>query len=246
MTDLHCHILPDLDDGPKTLYESVAMCRQAAADGVRVIVATPHYRYPGVDNMAKKIPKKIKQLKMALKSKNIPVDIIPGNEVRLLKGLDLTEEIKSGRALTINCNGKYIMVDLPNQSLPFYVFNTIERLKQRGITSIIAHPERNFAIQKDKRLMRYLIKCGALSQITGSSLTKKFSSSDYLCAKELLRNGLVHVIASDAHSLGGRRPMMLLEAVIAAAKIVGKDNAKILVKTNPRKIVMGEQLYGSN
>ena len=233
MLDLHCHILPGLDDGPKTMVESLAMCRAAAADGVHAIVATPHRGNPVGNTTGAQVLKAIKKLKNTLKKREIPIEILPGHEIRVNQ--NLINDIDKGKALTLNNKKKYVLLELPFESVPFYVFDVLARLKEKGITAIIAHPERNTQIQADKRVMKRLIKASALSQITGGSLLGEFGPAALRSAVELLKSGLVRVLASDSHSPD--RPPVLTKAIAAAAKIVGEKKAKILVTDNPQKIV---------
>ena len=156
MLDLHCHILPGLDDGSKTLDEALSMCRVAAGDGIHTIVATPHRGSFAADTTAAQVLEGIKKLKKALRQKHIAIDILPGHEIHISE--DLINDIDHDQALTINHKKKYILLELPFRSVPFYVFETIAQLKKMGITPIIAHPERNDQIQTDKHLMKNLVK----------------------------------------------------------------------------------------
>ena len=236
MVDLHCHILPGLDDGPKTLKESLAMCRAAAADGIHTIVATPHRGNFVADTTAKQVLAGIKKLKKALAKHKIKIDILPGHEIHISK--DLVQDVEKGVALTINNKKKYILLELPFHSVPFYVFDVIARLKEKGITPIIAHPERNTQIQADKRVMKRLVKAGASAQITGDSLTGKFGPAARRSAANLLKSGLASIIASDSHSPA--RPPALSEAITEATKIVGEKKTRALVESNAAEIIKEE------
>ena len=213
--------------------KSLAMCRAAAADGICAIVATSHRGNPQGNTTGTQVLKAVKKLKTALKKNKISIDILPGHKIRIDK--NLINNIEKGLALTVNNNKKYILLELPFESVPFYVFDVLAQLKEKGITPIIAHPERNAQIQADKRVMKRMIKSGALSQITGGSLLGEFDPAARRSAVELLKGGLAHVIASDSHSAD--RPPVLSEAIAEAAKIVGQKKAKILVTDNPEKIV---------
>ena len=236
MVDLHCHILPGLDDGPKTMSESLAMCRAAAADGIHAIVATPHRGNPAGNTAGTHVLKCVKKLNAELKKNKVPIDILPGHEIRINK--NLIDDVDKGRALTINNKKKYILLELPFESVPFYVYDVIVQLKEKGITAIIAHPERNTQIQKDKRVMKRLIKAGALSQITGGSLLGEFGPAARRSAVSLLKGGLVHVMASDSHSF--ERPPTLTEALAEAEIIVGEKKTISLVESNPKGIIKND------
>jgi len=240
MLDLHCHILPGIDDGPRTLDESIEMCRLAAKDGIKTIVATPHRGSFVADTTGSQVLDGVKQLKEALAQNKIDIEILPGHEIHISK--DLIDDIDTGLALTINNNKKYVLLELPFRSVPFYVFEVIAQLKKKGITPIIAHPERNDQIQTDKRLMKKLIKAGAMAQITGGCLTGEFGGAAQRTAEELLKKGLVHIIASDAHS--DRRPPVLSTYIEEASKIVGEKKARGLVEGNPGKIIKAIETPG--
>ena len=224
MVDLHCHILPGLDDGPKTMAESLAMCRAAVDDGIHTIVATPHRGSFVANTTAKQVLGDIKKLKKALAKQKIKIDILPGHEIHISK--DLIKDVEKGVALTINDNKKYILLELPMRSVPFYVFDVIAELKEKGITPIIAHPERNTQIQADKRVMKRLIKAGALGQLTGGSLLDQYGPAAQRSAVSLLKADLVHVMASDAHSPD--HPPVLSEDIAEAKRIVGEKKVNEL------------------
>ena len=233
MIDLHCHILPGLDDGPKTMAESLEMCRKAVADGITTIVATPHRGNPAGNTAGTTVLKEVKRLKTALKKHKIPLEILPGHEVRISE--NILDDIDRGRALTINNKMKYILLELPFESVPFYVYDVVKKIKEKGIIPIIAHPERNDQIQADKRVMKRLIAAGALSQITGGSLLGQFGPKARQSAVSLLKSGLVHVIASDAHAF--QNSPSVEEVRTEVERIAGEKIAKVLFETNSEKIV---------
>ncbi|MCA9404225.1 MAG: tyrosine protein phosphatase, partial [Candidatus Omnitrophica bacterium] len=165
MIDIHCHILPDIDDGPRTMEESLEMCRIAVADGITTIVATPHHNSPYVESLpADVVLKKVAELREELHRHTIPLEILPGQEIHITE--TIVEDILQGRSLTLNNAGKYALIEMPADSVPFYVRQVVERLKVNGITAIIAHPERNRQVQQDPQSLADLIAAGALGQIT--------------------------------------------------------------------------------
>jgi len=124
--------------------------------------------------------------------------------------------------------------------VPFYVYNVIEQLKAKGITPVIAHPERNTQIQYDKRAMKRLARSGALSQVTGASLSGAYGDAARRSGIELLKSGLAHVIASDGHNQ--RYPPVLSEAALEVKGLIGKGKAEKLFVVNPEKIIRGEAI----
>lgn len=236
MIDIHCHILPGLDDGPKTLNESLEMCRRALANGITTIVATPHRGNPAGNTTGSVVLSSVKKLKAVLKEHKIPIEILPGHEVRISE--NILDDIDKGRALTVNNKKKYILLELPFESVPFYVYEVVKKIKEKEITPIIAHPERNDQIQEDKRVMKRLIAAGALSQITGGSLLGQFGTKARKSAVSLLKSGLAHVMASDSHAF--QNPPSVEEVRTEVVRVAGEKIAKVLFETNPKKIVKGE------
>ena len=236
MIDIHAHILPSLDDGPETIEESIDLCKIAANDGIKKIVATPHSKDGVYEAKSDKILEAVDALNLKLKENAIDLEILPGAEVHISEGL--VESIKSGEVLTINNGGKFILFELPFVFIPPGTDKFIFNLKVNGIVPIIAHAERILAFQRKPELVGQLVQIGARVQVNAHGLTKKASSVERKCAEWLLKNRLVHFIASDTHSLKGRPPI-LSEGVKCASRIVGEEEARALVCHNPEQIING-------
>ncbi len=234
MVDIHCHILAAVDDGPSNIEKSLKMCEIASADGIKTIVATPHIRKKGYDIEPKITIKKVKELNSLLKKEKIDLKILCGNDVHIQP--NLLEDIKSSKVLTINNKGKYIILELPSDSVPFYVETVVAQLKKAKITPIISHPERNFQIQQNPKIIEKLIKKGVLIQVTAMSITGGFGEGVQKIALDLLEKGWVDVIATDAHSAIKRAPVLSL-AVKKASEVVGAKKAKDMVWKTPLKII---------
>jgi protein-tyrosine phosphatase len=238
LIDLHCHILPGLDDGSSSAEESLAMAGLALQDGIHTIVATPHSLDGVYDVTLADITGGVASLQKLLSARGLDLLVCTGADVHLCPGM--AERIKKGDVGTINNTGKYFLLELPPQTVPFGVKEEIFALRVQGITPIITHPERHPAILRDMNLLYDFIALGALSQITAMSLTGEFGEGVQRCAQELLKHRLVHVIASDAHSADSRPPL-LSRAVNEAAELTGSDSlATSLVKDIPAKILAGE------
>jgi len=236
--DLHCHILPGVDDGSRSTSESLAMAKLAFEDGIRTIVATPHTLDGTYLNPLHRIAQGVLSFQEALKESGVDLSVCVGADVHLCPGM--VDRIKKGHVGTINNTGKYLLLELPPQTIPSGVKEEIFAMKVQGITPIITHPERHPAIMRDMTLLYDFIAMGALSQITAMSLTGEFGEGVQRCAQELLKHRLVHVIASDAHSADSRPPL-LSRAVSEAAELTGSEPlAKALVRDIPAKILAGE------
>ena len=240
MIDIHAHILPSLDDGPETIEESIEICKVAASDGIKKIVATPHSKDGVYETKSVEIIKAVDTLNTQLLVNQIDIDILPGAEIHISEGL--VESIKNGDVLTINNGGKFILFELPFVFIPPGTDKFIFNLKSNGIIPIIAHAERIAAFQRKPELVDQLVKIGARVQVNAHGLTKRANRGERKCAEWLLKNRLVHFIASDTHSLRGRPPI-LSEAVECASCIVGEEEALALVCRNPELIINGLDIY---
>ncbi len=240
MIDLHCHILPNLDDGPSTLDESLAMARLAVEDGIHTIVATPHTLNGVYVNRVEEVSENLAVLQQALAEEHIGLTLYPGADVHLCP--DMLKQIESGEAGTINHATKYMILELPSHTIPQSTKDEMFMLKINGITPIISHPERNSVIQQDTGILHDLIAMGALTQVTGMSLTGEFGLFVQQTVRQLVSQRLIHIIASDAHSADGRPPV-LSHAVDCAAEILGSDEeAGHMVTTVPAAILAGEPI----
>ena len=229
MIDIHCHILPDIDDGPTTFEESVAMARLAAADGIDVIVATPHVNEKIYDPV--EISRRASWLRHLLRQQEIPVTIMTGADVNTVFA---AEQVKD---FTIN-DTEYILVEFPHTHLPGNARDILFQYQVNGLKPIITHPERNPSISAKPELLMDLLSDGIYVQVTGGSVTGEFGRDAQGCAHHLLREGVVDVLATDAHATTYRRPV-LSKGMEAAAEIVGKEAAKKMVFGNPLKIISG-------
>jgi len=238
MIDLHCHILPGLDDGAHDLQESLDMAAMALKDGIDTIVATPHTLDGLYANSREEVSQSVEAFRTALSNRGIEISICPGADVHLCPGM--VERIKEGRAVTINNSGKYLLLELPPQNIPPQIKDEIFSLKLNGITPIITHPERHPAIQRDLGILHQLVSMGALAQVTAMSVTGEFGLPIRACAQAMLERRLIHVIATDAHSVESRPPI-LSRAVEAAADVLGSvKEADDMVNRIPALILSGE------
>jgi protein-tyrosine phosphatase len=251
MIDIHSHLLPGLDDGPRTMEESIRMCRIAYQDGIRTIVATPHTLNGVYQNGKSAILTRVEELNNALNNSELKLDSAIRNpqseiDLRILPGADVhlceatIEQVDQGEAVTIGDGGKYIIIEFPYQAIPHQAEMVLFQLLGRGLIPIISHPERNLEIMRKPGRYYEMIRMGCLGQVTAMSLTGEFGQKVKQGAEKLLKGRLFHVIASDAHSYNGRPPI-LSGAVKAAAKIVGKKEAEKMVTEYPLAILEGKR-----
>jgi len=240
LIDIHCHILPGVDDGPRCLKESLSMAKTAVGDGIHTIVATPHTLNGVYINPVKEVTSRVTTLQETLSKNHIPLNLHAGAEVHLCP--HMVEHVENGDALTINNAGKYIMLEFPSHIVPSGVKDEIFSLKLNGITPIICHPERNAVIQNNVDIMYTLVSMGALSLVTAMSITGGFWHVAQRAAEGLLSRRLVHMIATDAHSTDSRPPL-LSQAVEEAAEILGSiQEAERMVNETPELILSGNTI----
>lgn len=212
------------------------MLRIAQEDGICGIVATPHLMNGVYDNTKETIGKAIEELRNI--TNGYPIYI--GAEVRISR--DLADRIDNNELPLIN-NKNYLLLELPAYVIPpiSELENIIKGLKMKGITPIISHPERNMAILNDLSIMGRLIKCGVLFQVTAMSIVNQFGRNIQKATLKMIKNGYVHVVASDAHD-AEKRPPKLSDAYVMISKKFGKYVALRLFADNPLKIINGEKI----
>jgi len=236
--DLHCHILPKIDDGSPSWSVSLNMCRQAVANGIKTIVATPHILNGVYDNKPQDIEEKVKILNQKIKENNIPLQILPGSEVHL--SADIIEAIKKQEILTLN-KSNYILLEFPHTQIPLHIEEILFQIQIMGIIPIISHVERNLKFQQKPSLLSRFIQKGALAQITSASLCGFFGPIPKKISQRFLSEELVYSIASDAHTDSEKgRGSFFSQALTEASKIIGHQAALNLVQSHPQKIISNQ------
>ena len=236
--DIHSHIMPEIDDGARTLEEAVEMARIATEDGIEFIVSTPHM-FNGLSNNPEpsEILERVAALNEAIGSEG--VKILPGNEVHISH--EIAEQAKNNRVTKIN-QRNYMLVEFPQLTVPVGADELFYKLLLQGVRPILVHPERNGEIQNRPSIVSKYIERGVFIQVTAMSVTGEFGPAAKTCADTLLRHDCVHFLATDAHRTV-RRPPILSRGRDAAAAIIGKDRASALVEANPRAVINGEPLH---
>ena len=233
MIDLHCHILPGIDDGSRDDATSLEMARIAAADGIRIVACTPHI-YPGLyENDANGIRARVAALQGKLDEAGIALKLTFGADAHLTP--ELFERIKDGTAPTLH-GGRYFLLEPSHHIAPPRFEESVFDFTAAGYVPVITHPERLSWINDRYRVFQSLFKSGAWMQITAGSLTGRFGSNAQYWAERMLEDGMVHLLATDAHGIE-HRPPLLAEGMHAAAKWVGTEEAKRLVLDRPMAIL---------
>lgn len=199
MIDIHCHILYGLDDGASSLEESIEMARQAVQDGVSHVFATPHFTVTHFTHQ-EVVRKKVNELQQAIDEQGIKLTVHPGNEVRL-ESLDfLYEHIQHNSFHYLGENDKFILLEQRWSEYDPKITEAVNFFVIKGITPIIAHPERHPYIRQQPELLDQLIESGAWTQVSVDSMLGKNGEKAREFSMTLLDNDLIHTIASDAHN----------------------------------------------
>jgi len=230
--DLHCHILPGIDDGPRTMADSLALAAAAAVGATHTIVATPHVSWEWPGNRAATIADAVHALNEELRREGIPVEVVAGAEVALSRAAAL--DASELEALRLG-GGPWLLVECPLTSPAPGTELGLTALRNQGHRILLAHPERCPLFQREPQRLAALVDAGMLTSVTASAFTGSFGRTVQRFAFELLRQGLVHDVASDAHDAVRRDPG--LQAVLESAGL--GPYAEHLADTTPQAILRG-------
>ena len=233
LIDLHCHLLPGIDDGSKNLEMSMAMARMASSDGIGTIACTPHI-LPGVyNNTGPAIREAVARLRESISDAGISISLVTGADVHIAP--DLGVQLSDGRALTLN-DSRYFLLEPPHHLLPPRLEDLIFGLQAAGYVPILTHPERLSWIEGHYELIERLAYNATLMQITAGSLMGQFGRRPRYWAERMLDDGLCHLLATDAHNTERRAPRMA-DARELVAQRLGEDEAENLVLRRPQGIL---------
>jgi len=238
MIDIHCHLLPAIDDGARNISQSLALARHAVADGITHMVVTPHIQ-PGIyDNNVATISRAFELFKAVLKENHIELNIAMAAEVRLCPEI-LPMLEGEHLPLYIGPNGKKtILLEFPHSHVPPGTEQLLKWLLVYDVGVLIAHPERNKEIMRNYHRVEAFIDMGCMLQVTSGSISGRFGEPPRKAAAYMLEQGWVDILASDAHNLRSRPPE-LSDGKAAAAVVVGFEKAQRLVFDKPGYIAGG-------
>lgn len=238
MIDIHCHILPGVDDGAKNIEASLEMARAAVRQGIQTIIATPHHKNNDYENPKPHILAKVEELNTALLAADIPLSILPGQEIRIYG--EVLEDYHKQEILTL-ANSNYILIELPSSHVPRYTEKLLFDFQLEGLIPIIAHPERNQELVQNPDLLYQFVEKGALTQVTAASVCGAFGKKIRDYSYKLIENNLTHFVASDAHNLVNRT-FMLDDAYKEIQSRFGNDTM-YLFRENGEYLLAGESIY---
>lgn len=240
MIDIHCHLLPGVDDGARTLEDSVAMARMAHAAGTRTIVATPHMLHPQFHVPGPVAQAKVAEVRDALAAANVAVEVVLAGEIHW--NAEVEERLATGELLPLCAKRRYILFELPYGEVPHGFRELCWKLHLAGIFPVLAHPERISELQQHPDRLEPIHDAGILVQVTAMSLTGDFGRRARKVAERWLAQGIADVIASDGHSCRSRPPTMD-EAARIARKLGGPTMEDWTTREAPRRILAGETVF---
>ncbi|KRE47878.1 tyrosine-protein phosphatase [Paenibacillus sp. Soil522] len=236
MIDIHTHILPGLDDGAACTDDTLIMARAAVSEGITTIIATPHHANGAYTNTADKVAEHTHAINEQLMAAGVPVTIMTGQEVRVHD--DLLDAWHRSEILPL-ASSCYLLVEMPSSRIPKAMLELIHELSLLKLKPIIAHPERNAEVVKHPERLAELIEAGAFAQVTTHSLLGGFGKRIEQSAWSLMKDGLIHIVSSDAHHVE-RRGFRLREAYASIERRMGEQwvsylqsNAQSIIEDKP-------------
>jgi protein-tyrosine phosphatase len=240
MIDLHCHMLPGIDDGASDVSVSLAMAKASVAQGITTVACTPHI-LPGLyNNAGPEIRQATARLQELLDKEKIPLRLTTGADAHMAP--DFVAGLRSGRLLSI-ADSRYVLVEPPHHTAPPRLEDFFFKMVVAGYVPILTHPERLSWVPARYEAIKRLVAAGVWMQITAGSLTGAFGRGALYWAQRMLDEGCVHLIASDAHDTT-QRPQDLAAGYECAAKRVGAEEAQYLVLTRPMGVLKDQPPSG--
>ena len=220
MIDLHCHILPGVDDGAENIEASIAMAEQAVSQGITHILCTPHHNNGKYTNPKSEVISLVVSFQAELDKRKLPLTVLEGQEVRITG--DLIEDIRNDKILFTDLEDTYILIEFPTMEVPSYTEQVFFELLQMGKVPVIVHPERNAHFRKDPNNLIPFLEMGCLAQLTAPSYVGVFGKDIQKTAKVMVEHNLVQMVASDAHGVS-KRPFYMKEIFSQIENDFGMD-----------------------
>lgn len=240
MVDLHCHILPGVDDGAETMADALEMARIAARSGVRAIAATPHCNVPGSpmpNYLDEGLMNRVVQLREAIDTAGIPLDLYAGAEIFCTP--QVGDLLQTQRLLTL-AGSRYLLTEFYFDESPEFMDHCFRQIRNLGCVPVIAHPERYDAVQRNPALVQRWFHEGSVIQLNKGTILGSLGSRSQASAQWILRHGLAHVVASDAHGIRHRTPHMA-ELRHHLESHCGPGYTRLLLSVNPGRILRDQE-----
>lgn len=223
MIDLHCHLLPAVDDGPENLEESLDMVRYAISQGITHLLCTPHHNNGRYENEKQAVIEAVLALQTEIDQRKLPLTLLEGQEVRVTG--ELMADLENDRLLFTDLENTYLLLEFPTMDVPTYSENLFFELRTKGIVPVIVHPERNAIFREEPDLLLPYLEMGCLAQLTAPSIVGIFGKSIQKTAQLMVERNLVQMVASDAHGIN-KRTFYLKEAYEMLGKLYGQEKVK--------------------
>ena len=236
--DIHCHLVPGIDDGARDHDDALAMAMIHVDEGFDTVIVTPHQLGNFASNSGDAIRRAAAKLQETLTTSGVPLRILPGADVRIDDGM--VDKLVAGEVLTLGDHGRHVLLELPHE-VYFPIEPLLGQLRRRGMVGVLSHPERNHGILRQPSVIDSLIDAGCLMQVTAGSLTGGFGPASQALAEQMCRRGQVHFLATDAHSPRSRRPKMK-QAYERAVELAGVEAADLWCRTYPRLLAEGKDV----
>ncbi len=237
--DLHCHALPEWHDWPDSLEDSLALLERAQGAGTQTLVATPHVgrKWKHRENHSSNdVPAAVERLNAAAQSRGLTIRVVPGAEL-LMGAIDIGGSGEVKASWTYGSAGKWALIESPDATWPTFANHIVYELARRGVRCVLAHPERYIDVQKDVNVLANALGQGALVQVTAGVVSGQMNDKVLSrCVNNLFKEGLVHLVASDAHRADHTMPGEVVAQVIER---VGEERARQIFDSNPRAILEG-------
>jgi protein-tyrosine phosphatase len=237
--DIHCHLVPGIDDGSKSPEESLEMAKIASREGIETVICTPHQLGNYSANTGDLIRQRVAALQQLLDSEGIHLRVLPGADVRIED--TMFDGLRDGSVLSLGDHRQHVLLELPHE-LYLPIIPILERLSSLGMDSILSHPERNQGILREPHHVVELVQNGCLMQVTTASLVGSFGPTCQQFSEWMLTNGLVHFMATDAHGPQARRPLMR-RCYERVRELVGAATAEAICCVHPAAVVEGRQFH---
>ncbi|HYQ48713.1 MAG TPA: CpsB/CapC family capsule biosynthesis tyrosine phosphatase [Thermodesulfovibrionales bacterium] len=236
MIDIHCHILPGIDDGPEKIETTMEMLRMAEKDGITHIVASPHFRCQDAPTL-RDIEENIGLVRREMEKSGMAIGLLMGADIRLTYELIAC---LSDRAIPSINGSRYFLLELPDIPPP-HLEEFIHETRVKGYVPIITHPERNYRLLESPLRSEALRKAGALLQLTAMSITGDFGRQIRKYSLQLLKSGCVDFVASDAHGINRRVPV-LSKAFHEVSSVLDRDAALRMFVDSPKAVIENREL----
>ena len=238
MIDLHTHILPNIDDGARSVEETLHLIQEAQNVGFEAIIATSHYMEGYYETNEPEREMCIHAIYQKLQQENIHLKLYLGNEVYLSD--NIIQLLEEGRASTIN-DTSYILFEMPLNVEPLNLYNVIYEMMQYKLIPILAHPERYTFVQQDPELIYDLIEKGVLMQANYASIIGYYGPKAQIIVKKLLQNNMIHFLGSDVHRQNTIYPK-IPQIITKIKEIIGEEKVKELTTINPKKVLQNKRI----